>query len=984
MLKKSGKRISIITILSLLFSILSLYSVVLSAPVDANGDGLFAEYFSNQNLSGTPSFTQIDPSINFNWGQSGPGSVGSENFSIRWSGMVEPRYSEIYTIYGTTDDGVRVWVDGQLVIDRWAIQPATEIKGRVELVGGQKAYITVEYFENDGEASAQLAWSSDSQAKEVIPQELLYSEGDGSPVPPTRDPPPFPEPDYYYTGKYSPPDGKALLIIGQDLAAVEGYVADPDLPVPAGTTTYCDISEGNQEYILYGCSLDERIDYGSGPINMFENLRDYPNSVLQMGLYIVDNTGTNLTHIVDGTHDQYIDQLGNSFKEDGRPVFLRIGYEFDGPWNHYNAEQFVDAWRYIVDRFEFLGVDNVAYVWQASTWQVTTPIESWYPGDEYVDWMGVSFFQYVPAPYDQMLDFAREHDKPIMIAESTPQGYHLDTNWNFWNGDVTDEQIWSWYQLLFSWIEENRDVVRALSYINNDWANQEMWGDLWGDTRIETNDYIKTKWLEEINNGMWMNASPDLFEILETGVPVDDTEAPTVPANLFADLVTDTSVNLSWSPSTDNYGVSGYDIYRDGNLVGSSNSTHFTVTGLSPDTTYTFTITAKDVSGNVSNESIPLLVTTAGPDIEPPTIPTNLAATVITQSTVNISWNASSDNLGVLEYDVYMDSNFIGSTTDTFYVVNGLNAETNYVFTVSAKDAAGNKSGESEPLSVTTESPDTEPPTAPTNLNASNVTQSSVNINWTSSTDNVGVAEYDVYMDSSLVGSTSNLTFEITGLNASTTYSFTIIAKDAAGNSSTESIALNVTTDEAPAGDFSKGVDTLSNSQVQIWFVPNGYTPNFVTLHYRIDNGTQQNYFLQYNGTSDRWEYTINNVPVGSSISYYFTYEMNGPQYESQTYIFEHEGDGTPNIDFTSNVEAITDSQALISFEPNGYTPNFVVVHYRVNNGDEQNYFLNDVGGGDRWEYTISNLSTGDVVDYYFTYEKNGPQYDSEHYEYTH
>ena len=343
----------------------------------------------------------------------------------------------------------------------------------------------------------------------------------------------------YITGKYAPPDGQKLLIVGQDLGSVAGYVDGVGV-TPGGTTTYCDISEQNQPYILYGCrEPNETVNYGAGDINAHLNLSEYPDSTLAMGLYLVDNTGENLDKIADGRHNEYIDHLGNLFKNDGRPVYLRIGYEFDGAWNHYEPGDYIAAYRAIVYRFEALGVDNVAYVWQSASYCGGTyngyPIENWYPGDEFVDWVGLSYF----TPYDcgfsevnKLVNFARQHGKPVMMAEASAQRYELDVR-TYNNGAVTDEQIWNdFFAEMFQWIDDNDDVVRSLAYINADWNSQPMWcpscgNGYWGDTRIEANDYVENLWLAEVTGGDWLNASPTLFDTL--ALAPDNTDPSNIP-----------------------------------------------------------------------------------------------------------------------------------------------------------------------------------------------------------------------------------------------------------------------------------------------------------------------------------------------------------------------------------------------------------------------------------------------------------------------
>ena len=187
------------------------------------------------------------------------------------------------------------------------------------------------------------------------------------------------------------------------------------------------------------------------------------------------------------------------------------------------------------------------------------------------------------------------------------------------------------------------------------------------------------------------------------------------------------------------------------------------------------------------------VTTDTPPDTELPTAPTGLTASNTTMTSTDLSWTASTDNVGVTGYDVYEGVAVIGSTATTSFNVTGLAPATNYSFTVVAKDAAGNESAASAPLGVTTLN-DTESPTAPTSLVASNTTSTTTDLSWTASTDNVGVTGYDVYEGVAVIGSTATTSFNVTGLDPETNYSFSVVAKDAAGNESAASNIVNVTT----------------------------------------------------------------------------------------------------------------------------------------------------------------------------------------------
>ncbi len=462
---------------------------------------------------------------------------------------------------------------------------------------------------------------------------------------------------------------------------------------------------------------------------------------------------------------------------------------------------------------------------------------------------------------------------------------------------------------------------------------------------------------------------PQAEDIFGGGGGSTDTEAPTAPTNLIASNTTQTGTNLTWSAATDNVGVTGYDVYKNGTILASTSTTSYNVTGLTASTLYTFTVKAKDAAGNNSNNSNTASITTLaggggngsselffseyiegssynkaleianftgsavdlsafsikkqsngagawsggitlsgqlangdvyvaansnasstilavadftsagselsfngndavglfkngvlidiiGPfnggtsnfakdqtlrrketvtspsitfdkagewdtfpkdtfnglgshttsgggsqDTEAPSAPTSLAANTITETSVGLTWNASTDNVGVTEYEIYKDGSLLISIASTSYSVTGLTASTAYTFIVVAKDAAGNTSANSNTVNITTI--DTTAPTAPTSLTASNTTQTSTDLTWIASTDNVGVTAYDVYKDGILLASTASTSYNATGLTASTGYAFTITAKDAANNVSSISNTANVTTQSSGGGSGS-------------------------------------------------------------------------------------------------------------------------------------------------------------------------------------
>ena len=137
-------------------------------------NGLTGTYFNNANLT-AQALQRVDATVNFDWGSRSPAaSIDPETFSVRWTGFVKPAYSEEYTFYAKVDDGVRVWVNDKLIIDKWYTHSTQEFSGKISLTGGQKYAIRVDYFENTGVAGIELRWSSKSQAKQIIPTSRLF------------------------------------------------------------------------------------------------------------------------------------------------------------------------------------------------------------------------------------------------------------------------------------------------------------------------------------------------------------------------------------------------------------------------------------------------------------------------------------------------------------------------------------------------------------------------------------------------------------------------------------------------------------------------------------------------------------------------------------------------------------------------------------------------------------------------------------------
>lgn len=235
-------------------------------------------------------------------------------------------------------------------------------------------------------------------------------------------------------------------------------------------------------------------------------------------------------------------------------------------------------------------------------------------------------------------------------------------------------------------------------------------------------------------------------------------------------------------------------------------------------------------------------------DTEAPTAPTNLIASNITNTTVDLNWTASTDNVGVTSYDIFVDDLggggpiLFATSTTTSKTLTGLTIDTSYALTVYAKDAFGNTSTVSNTENITTTNIiDTTDPSIPTVLVVSNETSTTIDLTWTASTDDQAVKEYDVYIDGSYSATTISTTFTASGLTPSTTYSFSVLARDTSDNVSLLSIAVDGTT--TAASSFC-GSETFTNSNATSSYADSSFTgDNSVTWTY-TESRDEENYSI--------------------------------------------------------------------------------------------------------------------------------------------
>lgn len=316
------------------------------------------------------------------------------------------------------------------------------------------------------------------------------------------------DPNYVYPyeqTKFVPSNGKTLLIMGQTVESITEYSEQfSDQKKPGGWSAYWGIPE------FKGVTKSHKNSTSNTQHHQML-VDDFPNTVIQSALWMVGKWDV-AKNTNNGFYDKVIKKYASWAKGTKRPIYLRIGYEFDGIHNELEPKEYVKAYRHIVDLLRKKGANNIAFVWHsyASKPYKDYKLSAWYPGNEYVDWVGISVFGHAYGgtdfgPYcDTVLDFAKTHQKPVMIAEASPIHGITKENSEVWN---------QWFVPFFNFIYQKN--IKAVSFINENWPKLRIEGiSQWKDARLHNNKKVSKAWFEETNKDRYLKQSPELFQEL--------------------------------------------------------------------------------------------------------------------------------------------------------------------------------------------------------------------------------------------------------------------------------------------------------------------------------------------------------------------------------------------------------------------------------------------------------------------------------------
>ncbi|MEJ0086684.1 MAG: fibronectin type III domain-containing protein [Pseudomonadota bacterium] len=427
-----------------------------------------------------------------------------------------------------------------------------------------------------------------------------------------------------------------------------------------------------------------------------------------------------------------------------------------------------------------------------------------------------------------------------------------------------------------------------------------------------------------------------------------DSLAPSQTTNLIAVASSGTQIDLTWTAATDNVGVTGYSIEYCGGTgcsgfspLGNAAGTSYSAIGLSQGTSYSFRVRAYDAFPNYGAYSNSATAVT--PDTSAPSQPTGLSAVVASGTQINLSWAASTDNIGVAGYDVEYCagsgcSNFtaLGGAGSASYSATGLSQATAYSFRVRAYDARPNYSNYSNTASATTQ--DNAAPTVPTGLSATAASSTQINLNWNAATDNVGVVAYHIERcqgagctNFAEMSSTSITSWSDTGLLDATAYRYQIRARDAVPNYSAYSAVAAASTPDgtAPSAPTGFSAPTVSGTQINLSWVAS--TDNVGVTGYSVERcaGVSCTNFLEV-GTPATASYSSTGLTNGTTYRFRMRARDAVPNWSTYSSIVEVATTDTQAPSQPGSLAATVASSTQINLTWTTSTDNVGVIAYSV------------------------------------------------------
>lgn len=841
-------------------SVYSNETTVTSSALTAGAAGLQGDYYDNSNLTNFK-LARIDTTVGFNWGNSAPATgVGQDTFSVRWTGRVEPLYSQTYTFYTSSDDGIRLWVNGQQIINNWTDHGTTENSGTIALEANRLYDVVLEYYENAGGAVAQLSWSSASQAKQIIPSNRLYTTYPKAPISLTA----------------TATSTTQINLAWSDASNNEGGFKIERSLNGSAFTEIATVGPNVVTYSSTGLSVNTAYTYRVRGYSVVGN-SDYSNSATATTMNTAPAAPSGLTATAVSGSQINLSWVDNSSNETGFKIerktgsggtYAQVGTVGAGVTT-YSSGGLTATTTYFYRVRATNAVGDSGYSSQASATTLSTP----------------------PAAPTGLTATANSSTQ-ISLAwadVSNETGYKIERKTG---AGGTYAQIATVGAGVTTYA--NTGLTAATAYFYRVRATNAV-GD--SDYSAETSattlppapsapsglaanpvssSQINLTWVDNANNetgfkierktgagGSYVqidsvganvtaysnaglaSATTYFYRVRATNTGGDsafsaETSAvtmdvpPTAPSGLAATAASSSQINLSWVDNSTN--ETGFKIEQKTGAAGSYSQiatvaagvTTYSSVGLSVETTYYFRIRAANSVGDSAYSAEATSTTLPAP----PAAPSGLSAVAASATQITLSWGDNSTNETGFKIErktgaagTYAQIGTVGAGVVAFNDT-GLAANTAYYYRVRASNAGGDSAYSNEANATTLNVA----PAAPGALTATPVSTSQINLSWAdNSTNETGfkierkTGSGGTYAQIATVGQNVS-TYSDTGLAATTAYFYRVRATNTVGDSAYSAEASGTTLANVPAAPSGLDASPISSTQVNLTWVDN--SPN--------------------------------------------------------------------------------------------------------------------------------------------------------------
>lgn len=710
---------------------LSVDSNTISTTTNAAGaNGVNAVYFGTAGVAGIK-LKRVDSNIDFDWGSGSPDAlVPPDGFSVRWTGKIQAKYTEQYTFHTITDDGVRLWVNNQLLIDNWAAAGEVDSFGQINLTAGQKYTVKMEFFDNSGGAAASLLWSSSTQAEQVVPASAFFADQSAPTAP---------------AGLFSPAKTTTTVTLSWNAASddvlVQAYnIFRNDVKIGQVTsTTFTDT----------GLTAETAYSYQVQSLDGYNNL-----SARSSAVAVTTNP------VINGVSAVYYDNDNLSFVKVKRAdAIVDFAWGLGSPDSSVGVDTFSARWTGKVlanqtgthtfhtqsDDGVRLWVNNQLLIdnWGPHTLADNTATISLTAGQkysirlEYRDVDSIATLRLLWArpgaaeeiiPYDNLFLDLTAPATPTGLA-ATKSDKSVNLTWNAASDDVgvvfyniyrdgvkitqipvatsysdtglTPSTSYSYQVEAVDGFHRLSSMSSALPVTTDAFPSNGLSG-----VYFDNQDFtvLKLKRVDDTVDFDWGFSSPDAaigvdsFSVYWTGFV-----QPQFSQTYTFYTTSDEGVRLYVNNQLliDNFTPHG--ATENSGTIALTAGQKYKLRLEYFEASLGASINLSWSSPSRSKQIIP--IGNLFPDLAAPAAPSNLRNTGKTDTTVSLAWNATTDNVGVRAYNVYRNGTKVGQTTDLVFTDTGLAASTGYSYTVAATDYALNLGAVSSAIAVTTNAP---------------------------------------------------------------------------------------------------------------------------------------------------------------------------------------------------------------------------------------------------------------------------------------